>query len=818
MTRLCTLVAGFCVLLLPSASPAWDVICRTDAGVDCPDPFSRARTHWTDHPRAEHRRLLEQTITLAGLPASFQLPFELTVFTVGGTVQGQASYPVVRPVRTGAKEEQTRELSIPAMASLPDFSYSLWDWASGNELCPPDSSNTDALDCHNYETHIGWLNSNHMLPQARRFYEHLHRLAIARARECKALFDQLSGLHIDRFADYVRACEQAALVVEAVAQHYLQDAWATGHMWERWGGAEIRDFDFDRAHGFGIATLTGLIHGGKAALDDSPFTSPFGPWDDPMNAPHPDDSYVDGVGGVLHPGIGDRFLAELRGTVSTSTDYGPQRRALLGCAVDGLRAVYGETAQFTGPMGAANTTEADPSRRVTDGSCWDQRTTNRAVGAGCGIHRGAYPNQLPIELDVTGTGFILMLAETTIAPLVANAPPLTGDRLEAYRADAAYACSEAKAMAADPTTADGTEMASGGLPAVLGVLPNSHFARGNASTLPADWADPFLPWSLAAVGDPAIRIRKEALNLTFADAHVTDRCRDLAPADLDGYRLAVSEAPNDAVRATRCRQCEQIVTPHLRFGRVGEHDTRREALCGFAGPLNAAFAYTGEDPAGFTGGEPGDLPAVRNATRVFCGCETTTTTTTTTSTTLPPTVSVFPPSALLEPGETMSFFADAPVTWSATGGAIDADGLYTAGAALGSHAVTAQSVPEPSLTGTAPVTITQLDLPAAYCGPVTGSGGANFCLCVTKDLASSTFQIQNLVFPCTTPPFRLMLASDGSFVNLFLGFNGCPTMHFGPSFFGTLTRETLALTAEFSQPDPHSFVYDLTRFRDGCLN
>jgi hypothetical protein len=74
-------------------------------------------------------------------------------------------------------------------------------------------------------------------------------------------------------------------------------------------------------------------------------------------------------------------------------------------------------------------------------------------------------------------------------------------------------------------------------------------------------------------------------------------------------------------------------------------------------------------------------------------------------------VSVTPTSATLAPGGSQQFSAtvtgasNASVTWTATGGTIDASGLYTAGATTGSFTVTANSVQDPSRSATATVTI-----------------------------------------------------------------------------------------------------------------
>ncbi len=45
-----------------------------------------------------------------------------------------------------------------------------------------------------------------------------------------------------RFGDFLKDCEIESLSIESVAQHFLQDAWSEGHMWERWGSCEISDF------------------------------------------------------------------------------------------------------------------------------------------------------------------------------------------------------------------------------------------------------------------------------------------------------------------------------------------------------------------------------------------------------------------------------------------------------------------------------------------------------------------------------------------------------------------------------------------------
>jgi plastocyanin len=625
------------VALAVSSARGWDVRCEHD-GIECTDPYDRAQTTWRAHPRSEHRAILERSLEISGLPSELQAPFDLTVFTSGEVISATVlvdktpktfTHESIRPLRVDANRIRTRETTIQAMATLPDFSYTLWDWAAGNELCPPEAG-TDAVDCHNYETHIGWLNSNHMLPQSRRFYEHFHRLALDRAAQCRAAHDEIPEDQRERFRPYLLACEKEALVIEGVGHHYLQDSWSSGHMWERWGGPEIADFGGDRTLGFAVGGFVGSIHGSKAVLDEDPLTAPLAPWDDPLCAPHIDVVYVDPPATLPKQGGGDVFL-QSHVFDATNPFLTDQRRAMLGCAVDGLRAVYAETAQVHGAMEAADAGQLDASRAVTSESCWGQRVTNKAFSTGCGVHRGGTPGQLPAIPGFVGTLVVWALGEAQARGL----PPLTPAKQLAFQRDAAYTCTLASALAA--VNPDGTTMASGGAPAIAGVQPNSFYAKGGAadpSSLPASYADPFLPWNLDETDD-TLKPRKEALALVFADAHAADRCSELDLINLDAQKASVGRAQDDGdsvVIEARCTQCALVTAPHLRFGVEGNHDARREALCAFVAPDPVAFVYTGEDPNAFTGDEPTDAASIEAAARVTCGCETTTTTSTTTTT------------------------------------------------------------------------------------------------------------------------------------------------------------------------------------------
>lgn len=88
-------------------------------------------------------------------------------------------------------------------------------------------------------------------------------------------------------------------------------------------------------------------------------------------------------------------------------------------------------------------------------------------------------------------------------------------------------------------------------------------------------------------------------------------------------------------------------------------------------------------------------------------------------------VTVTPANPTIATGSTQQFTAtvtsdlNTAVTWSASGGTIDAGGLYTAPSLPGSYVVTATSVANPNRKGTATVTVT---CPAGSCGPQVSLG------------------------------------------------------------------------------------------------
>lgn len=343
-----------CLLTLPSlpSAWAWDSTCSTADGRSCSrnDGLVTARSRWLG-AGDEHRELWIRTRQAAGLPSALDEDIQLRVFTSGAAV---GSYSTLQPTLIGPRREVIRRTSIAEMTQLPDFSYALWDWAMGNEVCPPDPSR-GADECHRFAPqHMGLLNSSHFPPQSRSFYMHYHQLALDRADSCRRSTEQVRAevdgddARFTLYQNYLLACEKQALLLEAIGHHFLQDSWSMGHMWERWGGPEFSDFSVGTGEGLGAATalFAGMIHGAKVVMEA--LTGGAAVFDDPMCAPFDGVGYIDladPVSGPM-PAVGDLFLDLL---ISDPT-YSHQRDRLLSCAASGARQVYERTAQLHGPL------------------------------------------------------------------------------------------------------------------------------------------------------------------------------------------------------------------------------------------------------------------------------------------------------------------------------------------------------------------------------------------------------------------------------------------------------------------------------------
>jgi DNA-binding beta-propeller fold protein YncE len=647
MRRAAVALALAGLALRPSPGSAWESKCYeftnpwADRGLLLPtgaaecDPAGPniARQRWiapsgATTPLDEHRQLFATALTNAGL-GSFTNPFghtqQLRVYTASTpiTIAGASLTSLVPVEFRRATRVQPRYLTPEEFAQLPDFSYALWDWASGNETCPTDAS-TPAEECHAYTTHLGPVNSSHFLPQAANFYALYHGLATSRARECGIMHASVPSAQRARFREYNEACETEAMTLEAVASHYLQDAWSSGHMWQRWGSPDLADFPSDAAQARAVlvAAISGIIHGSRALVQpqvdtyvnsalaqtaicasaatlwftDFPFLATVPSYlcgvrldvRDPLCSPLEGVEYVASIAGTgfsREPGGGDDFLPELPPF---------QRQRLEGCAAASARQVYDLTGHAHGEAGtlASSASGVDP----TGAGCTSQRATNRAFLLGMSIRMvdaGPLGRAIPeVPLDPALVSYILPRLLSSMTGV--TVPDHVSEEL---RADLISLALEANAWAsASPVT---TEVADGALPPMLGVNPNGAYARSAPARL-ATYQDPSLPWPAAA---ESTSDDQHAMTLArvFHRAHALEWCRRTTEAELLNLRLHAQDTSLDLQgRAAACEVCTEMALRHLRVGSDASHyDTTAEPLCHYltAGPYVYSPARGTADPS-----------------------------------------------------------------------------------------------------------------------------------------------------------------------------------------------------------------------------
>ena len=557
-----------------------------------------ARQRWVG-TLDEHRRLFETAAGLAGLPAAASDTLRLSVFTSAAPVDvGGAALPSLVPVDFAAAERvQTRAFSPGELAQLPDFSYALWDWATGHETCPAEvgGAGVDAVTCHDFASHMGPVNSNHFLPQAQGFYQRYHQLALGRAAACRAMRDALAPA-AERLGHFARACEAQALALEAVAQHYLQDAWSTGHMWQRWGGAELGAFggtsEDSRDRAVLVALASGLIHGSRGVLQRLPEWTSYDV-NDALCAPHPEVEFVM-PDGARHPGLGDDYLHLLPAPGATAGALGPQAQRLHSCAAASLRAVYAAAGENHGALGplAGGLAPVDPGGP----ECFGQRATNRAMLKGAAVQFKVLGQQVDFELDARVVGWMVpKVARST------GAVPVAPRLRHAFRLGLQRVVSVARVLAKERP--EGTELAEGRLGTFLGAQPNGAYA----ATAPG-YVDPPLPWRASGDVTGEAGARARALTRLFHRAHATDWCQATDAGALEALRVrAAGLGAGDAARPAARGACVELAERHLRVGTgPGAYDAAREPVC----------HYLAGGPYLYASGAGGTV----DVARAWCGC------------------------------------------------------------------------------------------------------------------------------------------------------------------------------------------------------
>ncbi|MFQ5693126.1 MAG: hypothetical protein ACE5IM_08800, partial [Nitrospinota bacterium] len=234
-----------------------------------------------EHARLAHLALKElgvaQLFSISGEPIEV-IDLNASLFRrhplSGGTF---ARSPTASPL-------EERLLPQPAhYAGLPDFSYTMYDWINKNADCPPGlppSEEKGERGCHSFEGWMGALNSSHFGTQSTLWFKHLHEIAIKLAKRARVMREKLERQGketLEAYRDFVVEAEHEALAFEGYAQHFLQDRWSIGHMWERWNAADYgqlptRNF----LDNFEVAAASGLLHGSESVTGvPDPMSSPY---------------------------------------------------------------------------------------------------------------------------------------------------------------------------------------------------------------------------------------------------------------------------------------------------------------------------------------------------------------------------------------------------------------------------------------------------------------------------------------------------------------------------------------------------------------
>lgn len=305
-----------------------------------------------------------------------------------------------------ATEERT--LPPPGLfAGLPDYSYGLYDWANKNMTCPAFTAAEYTRDCHAFTGWLGAMNAVHFGSQAAAMYQQLHEAALALAWRARELREAMTEEEEEVFSREIEEAELLALAYEGYAQHFLQDRWAIGHMWERWGAPDPSQEDASIYAHLAIGALSGLIHGAEAVVTATPAAGDILMRADPMSSPLPGETgeaqpmqyrhvREDGMSDTL-PAVGDERYADMVGGLFSLNRYDPSRshqrldvdeqlHSMRECTAAGWAEVIralgpdgsGGYGSFSAPLGA----DAPGFAVLERDDCWNTWATNRSMMIG----------------------------------------------------------------------------------------------------------------------------------------------------------------------------------------------------------------------------------------------------------------------------------------------------------------------------------------------------------------------------------------------------------------------------------------------------
>lgn len=618
-------VVACVVATLPPPAAAWESEADWTASVPFVGTYGRgnARVHYD----SEHRDIFQDNLTATGISALWNAEYDIYVptlaeptwYTSPTLVLSGEPYSLIPADFTAAQRLRERSLVPSMFAELPDFSYSMWDWMTGNEQCAPGPIPSVTGDaCYEFGGWMGSLNSTHFVPQASWNYLQYHDLAVDLAGQCADYHGAMSysatsagpipthlikvldcgrdGLcpgdegysspddgELDGIDDFLEQCMVQALMFESLSHHFLQDSWSTGHMWHRWGGPDTVDFANNLRVGLAVAMTSGFIHGSRSVthLDDRMCST--AQWryawgatlGTPLPAGHPVYSNVGFPYGVYN-GVGDLFLGNLAGTQNTMFDE---------CSQVSICETYAAGAPVWGA--APGSCAGSVISNSGDSRCHDQRTTNQSVWNGSGLDMGILGTRplngsfiygvVKAKSGVNGTALACppSAATTEKACLSAELARLhTGFNLAAI---------------VDP---NGISAATNTGPLAVGSYMGIGANESFASFTPSYFDSFEAPWD----GDIP---REEWLLQALHRGNAQYWCENLTHDDIYTLRNRCQNTTlSSDEQETACSLCEEFAPRQLRIGcSPDEYTDDRQPLCAtIADPDEVDFVYLNRSP------------------------------------------------------------------------------------------------------------------------------------------------------------------------------------------------------------------------------
>ena len=390
----------------------------------------------------------------------------------------------------GGRPLEERVLADPPhWAGIPDFSYSIYDWINKNHYCPPLPLNRqDDPKCHIYGVYHGAIfNASHWATQDELGYRRLHAVAVDQARKAAALRRSIQAagpVELEAYRDVIREAELMAMAYEGYAQHFLQDRWAMGHMWNRWGAPDHVGYPYwnRQSQGALVGAMVGIIHGAEAVIGvpdalSSPapgysaaggFSAGAGPFVTGMSAFSINEMEWAFPGGQPSGGLGDYRLEDLQdehfGADLLAFRYKDwplnvrrQRGWLISCSAGGWREVIVAMGRNGGGYGLQEHRLTGLGAGGLPEQCFRPLATNRSMRDGWGFEAQTEGAMVPWDHIIADAARVAMMTVKVGDSRPENLSEAILDRPSLIRITNALALY-------GRFNPDGTELAAGQLP------------------------------------------------------------------------------------------------------------------------------------------------------------------------------------------------------------------------------------------------------------------------------------------------------------------------------------------------------------------